>query len=122
MLLPQLDNLLCLFPPELVQLVEEVLPALKDNMTVWVVDHTSPSEDFSSLLDKLEHMSGEPLSDPPNVDIMSNFLFIFTSGTTGTAQSLYSLVITLPTAKNHIQNYLSFIALIKTSVTMVEKQ
>lgn len=96
--LPQLDNLLCSFSPELVQLVEEVLPALKDNMTVWVVDHTSPSEDFSSLLDKLEHVSGEPLSDPPKVDIMSNFLFIFTSGTTGTARSLYSLVITLPTA------------------------
>ncbi|XP_030292537.1 long-chain fatty acid transport protein 6 [Sparus aurata] len=72
---------------ELVQLVEEVLPALKDNMTVWVVDHTSPSEDFSSLLDKLEHVSGEPLSDPPKVDIMSNFLFIFTSGTTGLSKA-----------------------------------
>ncbi|KAG7470438.1 long-chain fatty acid transport protein 6 isoform X2 [Solea senegalensis] len=52
-------------------------------MAVWVVDHTAPSEDFNSVLDKLEHMSGESLSELPKVDIMSNFLFIFTSGTTG---------------------------------------
>ncbi len=65
--------------------MEEMLPELKDNIAVWVVDHTSPSEEFSSLLDKLEHMSGETLCDLPKVDIMSNFLFIFTSGTTGTA-------------------------------------
>nr|XP_046231105.1 long-chain fatty acid transport protein 6 [Scatophagus argus] len=68
---------------ELMHLVEEVLPDLRDNMTVWLVDHTSPSEDFISLLDKLDHMSEESLSDLPKVDIMSNFLFIFTSGTTG---------------------------------------
>lgn len=69
--------------PGLQHSVEEVLPDLKDSMAVWVVDHTSTSEDFNSLLDKLEHMSGESFSDLPNVDIMSNFLFIFTSGTTG---------------------------------------
>ncbi|KAM9338344.1 long-chain fatty acid transport protein 2 [Symphorus nematophorus] len=67
----------------LVCVLEEVLPDLKDNMAVWVVDHTSPSEDVGTLLDKLEHVSGEPLSDLPKVDITSNFLFIFTSGTTG---------------------------------------
>ncbi|XP_070844918.1 long-chain fatty acid transport protein 6 [Chaetodon trifascialis] len=72
---------------ELVRLVEEVLPDLKDNTAVWVVDHTSPSKDFGTLLDKLEHMSGEPLSDLPKVDIMSNFLFIFTSGTTGLSKA-----------------------------------
>lgn len=72
--------------PDLVHLVKEVLPDLKkDNMTVWVVDHSSLSEDFNSLLDKVEHMSGETLNELPKVDIMSNFLFIFTSGTTGTA-------------------------------------
>ncbi|XP_068609489.1 long-chain fatty acid transport protein 6 [Brachionichthys hirsutus] len=68
---------------ELVSLVEEVLPDLKDTTTVWVVDHSSPSEDLISLLDKLENASEETLSDPPKADIMSNFLFIFTSGTTG---------------------------------------
>ncbi|XP_044190278.1 very long-chain acyl-CoA synthetase isoform X2 [Thunnus albacares] len=69
---------------DLVRLVEEVLPDLKnDNMAVWVADHSSSSEGFNSLLDKVERMSGENLSDLPKVDIMSNFLFIFTSGTTG---------------------------------------
>ncbi|XP_042364990.1 long-chain fatty acid transport protein 6 isoform X2 [Plectropomus leopardus] len=73
---------------DLVGLVKEVIPDLKkDSMAVWVVDHTSPSEDFSSLLDKVEHMSGETLSDLPKVDIMSNFLFIFTSGTTGLSKA-----------------------------------
>lgn len=72
--------------PDLVHLVKEVLPDLKkDSMAVWVVDYTSSSEDFNSLLDKVERMSGEALSELPKVDIMSNFLFIFTSGTTGTA-------------------------------------
>ncbi|XP_022600218.1 very long-chain acyl-CoA synthetase-like [Seriola dumerili] len=73
---------------DLVQLLEEVLPDLKkDNMAVWVVDHTSPSEDVNTLLDKVEHMSGETLSELPKVDIMSNFLFIFTSGTTGLSKA-----------------------------------
>lgn len=78
--------------PEFQHSVEEVLPDLKDNMAVWVVDHTSTSEDFNSLLDKLEHESGESLSDLPKVDIMSNFLYIFTSGTTGNTQALCSSV------------------------------
>ncbi|XP_042251805.1 long-chain fatty acid transport protein 6 isoform X1 [Thunnus maccoyii] len=73
---------------DLVRLVEEVLPDLKnDNMAVWVVDHSSSSEGFNSLLDKVERMSGENLSDLPKVDIMSNFLFIFTSGTTGLSKA-----------------------------------
>ncbi|XP_044190276.1 long-chain fatty acid transport protein 6 isoform X1 [Thunnus albacares] len=73
---------------DLVRLVEEVLPDLKnDNMAVWVADHSSSSEGFNSLLDKVERMSGENLSDLPKVDIMSNFLFIFTSGTTGLSKA-----------------------------------
>ncbi|KAM7369469.1 hypothetical protein PAMP_013736 [Pampus punctatissimus] len=73
---------------DLVRLVEEALPDLKnDNMAVWVVDHSSNSEVFNSLLDKVEHMSAENLSDLPKVDIMSNFLFIFTSGTTGLSKA-----------------------------------
>ncbi|XP_045922194.1 long-chain fatty acid transport protein 6 isoform X1 [Micropterus dolomieu] len=73
---------------DFVCMVEEVLPDLKrDNMAMWVVDYTSPSKDFSSLLDKLEHMSGETLSDLPKVHFMSNFLFIFTSGTTGVSKA-----------------------------------
>lgn len=80
-------------PPDVVHLVERVLPDLKkDNMAVWVVDHTSPSEDINSLLDKVEHVSEELLSEPPKVDIMSNFLFIFTSGTTGTVNATHDVL------------------------------
>lgn len=76
--------LLVSFCPDLVHLVNEVVADVKDNVAMWVVDHTSPSEEFHSLLDKVDKMSGEALSELPKVDIMSNFLFIFTSGTTGT--------------------------------------
>uniref|UniRef100_A0A3Q3X0K8 long-chain-fatty-acid--CoA ligase n=1 Tax=Mola mola TaxID=94237 RepID=A0A3Q3X0K8_MOLML len=68
---------------ELLHRAEEVLADLGDSMTVWVVDHTSPSDDFISLLDKLEHMTEETVINPPNMNMTSNFLFIFTSGTTG---------------------------------------
>lgn len=77
---------MCLLDADLAGLVNEAWPDLKeDNVAVWVMDHTSPSEEFNSLLDKVEKMPGECLSDLPKVDIMSNFVFIFTSGTTGTA-------------------------------------
>ncbi|XP_032363772.1 very long-chain acyl-CoA synthetase [Etheostoma spectabile] len=73
---------------DLVALVEEVLPDLEqDNMALWLVDHTAPSDQFTTLLDKAEHMSGETLRDLPKVDLMSNFLFIFTSGTTGLSKA-----------------------------------
>uniref|UniRef100_A0A3Q2YBL1 long-chain-fatty-acid--CoA ligase n=1 Tax=Hippocampus comes TaxID=109280 RepID=A0A3Q2YBL1_HIPCM len=65
-------------------LVKVVLPDLqKDNINVWVVHHSPVSEGFISLLDKVENMSTENKCGPLKVDIMSNFLFIFTSGTTG---------------------------------------
>lgn len=69
---------------DLVSVVEDMWSDLKkDNMVVWVVDHSSPCEEFGSLLDKVQHMPAEQLSVIPTVDIMSTFLFIFTSGTTG---------------------------------------
>ncbi|KAK0146689.1 Long-chain fatty acid transport protein 6 [Merluccius polli] len=68
---------------DLVASLEEVLPALKAaDVSLWTVDHSAP-DGFTSLLDKLEKVSEEPLPDHPKVNIMSNFLFIFTSGTTG---------------------------------------
>ncbi|KAM4528056.1 long-chain fatty acid transport protein 6 [Odontesthes bonariensis] len=72
---------------DLVHLVKEVLPDLKGDIGVWVVDYTPPSEDFNSLLDKVENMPGETLNHIPKVDIMSNFLMIFTSGTTGLSKA-----------------------------------
>nr|XP_061836706.1 long-chain fatty acid transport protein 6-like isoform X2 [Nerophis lumbriciformis] len=68
----------------LVHLVEDLLPDLKeDNTIVFVAHQSAPSEGFISLLDKLENNSTENQNGLPKVDIMSNFLFIFTSGTTG---------------------------------------
>ncbi|XP_071772204.1 long-chain fatty acid transport protein 6 [Centroberyx gerrardi] len=73
---------------DLVNSLEEVLPDLQaNNIALWVVDHRSPCEGVNSLLDKVEQMSGETLNDLPKVDIMSNFLFIFTSGTTGLSKA-----------------------------------
>ncbi|KAM6902341.1 long-chain fatty acid transport protein 6 [Xenentodon cancila] len=70
--------------PDLVPLLEEVLPDLKeDGVDLWVVDHTSPLKEFNSLLDKMENTSTESWTDIPKVDITSTFLLIFTSGTTG---------------------------------------
>ncbi|XP_077353471.1 long-chain fatty acid transport protein 6 isoform X2 [Festucalex cinctus] len=64
--------------------VEVVLPDLqKDSIAVWVVHHSPLSEGFISLLNMAENMSTENKSGLLKVDIMSNFLFIFTSGTTG---------------------------------------
>ncbi|XP_061657397.1 long-chain fatty acid transport protein 6 isoform X2 [Syngnathoides biaculeatus] len=69
-------------------LVEVVLPDLqKDNISVWLVHHSSLSKGFISLLDKVENMSTENKSGPLKVDIKSNFLFIFTSGTTGSPKA-----------------------------------
>lgn len=69
---------------DLVSLVEEVWSDLKkDNMLVWVMDHSSPCQEFGTLLDKVQDVTDEKIHDLPTVNIMSNFLFIFTSGTTG---------------------------------------
>ncbi|XP_030208908.1 long-chain fatty acid transport protein 6 isoform X1 [Gadus morhua] len=69
---------------DLVASLDKVLPTLKaSDISLWTVDHSAPCDGFNSLLDKLDKVSEEPLPDPPKVNIMSNFLFIFTSGTTG---------------------------------------
>ncbi|KAM6986012.1 long-chain fatty acid transport protein 6 [Aplochiton taeniatus] len=69
---------------DLVNSIEEVLPNLQENgITVWVTNASSPYEGVGSLLDKVEQATTEPLPDRPKTDITSNFLFIFTSGTTG---------------------------------------
>ncbi|KAJ3605856.1 hypothetical protein NHX12_027899 [Muraenolepis orangiensis] len=69
---------------DLVSSLEEALPTLKaGEISLWAVDHSAPRHGFNSLLDKLETVSDEPLPDRPKVNVMSNFLFIFTSGTTG---------------------------------------
>ncbi|XP_072570882.1 long-chain fatty acid transport protein 6 [Paramormyrops kingsleyae] len=71
---------------DLVMSLEELLPSLQSSgVDLWVADASSPCPGVNTLLDKLECASGEPLPVRgfPPADIMSNFLFIFTSGTTG---------------------------------------
>ncbi|XP_058267469.1 long-chain fatty acid transport protein 6 [Hemibagrus wyckioides] len=70
---------------DLIQVLDDVLPALSDNdINVWVTEKSCSRQGVSTLLDKVELASEEkPQVDfaPPN--LTSNFLFIFTSGTTG---------------------------------------
>ncbi|XP_031658311.1 long-chain fatty acid transport protein 6 [Oncorhynchus kisutch] len=69
---------------DLVSSLGEVLPSLKENaIEVWVTDIGCPHEGVNTLLDKVEQASDMALPDCPRADLMSNFLFIFTSGTTG---------------------------------------
>ncbi|KAL0963263.1 hypothetical protein UPYG_G00351870 [Umbra pygmaea] len=69
---------------DLVRSLGELLPTLKEKaIEVWVTDVSCPYEGVNTLLDKLEQVSGLPLPDYPRPELMSNFLFIFTSGTTG---------------------------------------
>ncbi|XP_067114856.1 long-chain fatty acid transport protein 6 isoform X2 [Osmerus mordax] len=69
---------------DLVSSLDNLLPTLEENdIKVWVSDASSPHLSVNTLLDKVEQTSSDPLPNRPKVDLMSNFLFIFTSGTTG---------------------------------------
>ncbi|XP_028827501.1 long-chain fatty acid transport protein 6 [Denticeps clupeoides] len=64
---------------------EELLCLKEDGVDLWVVDKSSSLAYVSPLLEKVDQTSGEglPAEDLPRANLMSNFLFIFTSGTTG---------------------------------------
>ncbi|XP_043106913.1 long-chain fatty acid transport protein 6 isoform X2 [Puntigrus tetrazona] len=70
---------------DLLRCLDEVLPALIDaGVKVWVTGERSSHQSIGTLLDKLESASPEkPLTDGSQPDLLSTFLFIFTSGTTG---------------------------------------
>lgn len=76
---------------DLVRCVDEMLPALMDaGVQVWVTAERSTHQSIGTLLDKLESASPEkPLTDGPQPNLLSTFLFIFTSGTTGTPQNIW---------------------------------
>lgn len=66
--------------------VEEVLPTLKEQgVRVFILSDKSDVEDITSLTDKIEQASDEPLSPHLRADInlKSRALYIYTSGTTG---------------------------------------
>ncbi|KAI5099967.1 long-chain fatty acid transport protein 6-like, partial [Silurus meridionalis] len=69
---------------DLIQFLDDVLPALSDNnISVWVTEKTCSRQGIGTLLDKVDQASDEkPQIDFPS-NLTSNFLFIFTSGTTG---------------------------------------
>ncbi|XP_030620851.1 very long-chain acyl-CoA synthetase isoform X1 [Chanos chanos] len=71
---------------ELKEAVEEVLPTLREqNVSVYILSETSQTEGMSSLRDKINLASDEPLSKTLrfNVTLKSPALYIYTSGTTG---------------------------------------
>ncbi|XP_053501795.1 long-chain fatty acid transport protein 6 [Ictalurus furcatus] len=70
---------------DFIQFLDDVLPALSDNsINVWVTEKSCSRQSVSTLLDKVELASEEkPQVDFPLPNLTSNFLFIFTSGTTG---------------------------------------
>lgn len=74
---------------DLIKSLDEVLLMLTDTgMDVWVAAESSTQKNVRTLLDKLESASPEkPVVDAPQPNLMSNFLFIFTSGTTGTVHT-----------------------------------
>nr|XP_055063001.1 long-chain fatty acid transport protein 6 [Misgurnus anguillicaudatus] len=70
---------------ELMGSIDEVLLMLTDHsVDVWVVADVSSHQDVRTLLDKVDVASPEkPLVNIPQPNLISNFLFVFTSGTTG---------------------------------------
>lgn len=85
----------------------EVLPSLKENaIEVWVTDIGCPHEGVNTLLDKVEQASDMALPDCPRADLMSNFLFIFTSGTTG------STLILTTTKKSKLKVFVDFFVVV----------
>ncbi|XP_056322712.1 long-chain fatty acid transport protein 6 [Danio aesculapii] len=70
---------------DLVKSLDEVLLMLtKGGIEIWVASESSSHQNVKTLLDKLDSTSPEkPEVDVSQPNLMSNFLFIFTSGTTG---------------------------------------
>ncbi|MBN3318355.1 S27A6 protein, partial [Atractosteus spatula] len=70
---------------DFIHLLDDVLFTLQQNkIDLWLLDRDSPYQGVNTLLDKIEGTSEESVPDvcsPTN--IMSNFIYIFTSGTTG---------------------------------------
>ncbi|TRY60660.1 hypothetical protein DNTS_016015, partial [Danionella cerebrum] len=70
---------------DLVKSLDEVLPVLTGaGIDIWVASESSSNQNIRPLLDHLESASSEkPEVDAYQPNLTANFLFIFTSGTTG---------------------------------------
>ncbi|XP_038623569.1 very long-chain acyl-CoA synthetase [Tachyglossus aculeatus] len=71
--------------PELHGAVEEVLPSLGKDVSVYYISRTSPTEGVDTFLDKVDEASDEtiPESWRSDVTFKTPALYIYTSGTTG---------------------------------------
>uniref|UniRef100_A0A6I8NBZ0 long-chain-fatty-acid--CoA ligase n=1 Tax=Ornithorhynchus anatinus TaxID=9258 RepID=A0A6I8NBZ0_ORNAN len=78
--------------PDLQAAVEEVLPSLGKDVSVYYVSRTSPTEGVGTLLDKVDEASDEtiPESWRSDVTFKTPALYIYTSGTTGATLVLRS--------------------------------
>ncbi|XP_021236435.1 long-chain fatty acid transport protein 6 isoform X1 [Numida meleagris] len=70
---------------DLLGTLEEILPNLQKDISVWVMTKDSTSPSVHSLLDKMEDASEDPVpvSRRSASNLKSSVLYIFTSGTTG---------------------------------------
>ncbi|XP_041088098.1 long-chain fatty acid transport protein 6-like [Polyodon spathula] len=71
---------------DLISSLEDVLLTLQNNgINIWLMEKSSAFQRVNTILDKLEHASDDPvpLDVSSQTNIMSTFLYIFTSGTTG---------------------------------------
>ncbi|KAK1174473.1 long-chain fatty acid transport protein 6-like [Acipenser oxyrinchus oxyrinchus] len=71
---------------DLITSLEDVLLTLQNNgINIWLMEKSSTFQGVNTILDKLEHASDDPvpLDVSSQTNIMSTFLYIFTSGTTG---------------------------------------
>ncbi|XP_066506722.1 long-chain fatty acid transport protein 6 [Hoplias malabaricus] len=70
---------------DLIMFLDDIMPTLSDNaIDVWVMAENSSHPNVKTLLDKVELASAQrPQIELPPPNLTSNFLFIFTSGTTG---------------------------------------
>uniref|UniRef100_A0A2K5FAC5 long-chain-fatty-acid--CoA ligase n=1 Tax=Aotus nancymaae TaxID=37293 RepID=A0A2K5FAC5_AOTNA len=78
--------------PELQAAVEEILPSLKEDVSIYYVSRTSNTDGVHSFLDKVDEVSTEPIPESwrSEVTFSTPALYIYTSGTTGATLALRS--------------------------------
>uniref|UniRef100_F7HXD7 long-chain-fatty-acid--CoA ligase n=1 Tax=Callithrix jacchus TaxID=9483 RepID=F7HXD7_CALJA len=78
--------------PELQAAVEEILPSLKKDVSIYYVSRTSNTDGVHSFLDKVDEVSTEPIPESwrSEVTFSTPALYIYTSGTTGATVALRS--------------------------------
>uniref|UniRef100_A0A2K6S9N5 long-chain-fatty-acid--CoA ligase n=1 Tax=Saimiri boliviensis boliviensis TaxID=39432 RepID=A0A2K6S9N5_SAIBB len=78
--------------PELQAAVEEILPSLQKDVSIYYVSRTSNTDGVHSFLDKVDEVSTEPIPESwrSEVTFSTPALYIYTSGTTGATLALRS--------------------------------